>query len=337
MFLPGWRNGRRRGLKIPRSQGRVGSSPTPGTTTVMTMSPVRDKQIVALFPGQGALTPGAGLPWSTTKSWSVVHLISEMTNVDVSHLLLTANDDEVVRTDNAQLATYALSLVGWHSYLELNRPPAYFLGHSLGEFSALVAAGVLDLESGAQLVHARGKAMQRANELQRGTMAALMGGDGEALARLSEIGNLWIANFNGEGQTVVSGSLEAIEELNQRGKELGWRRVTRLNVGGAFHSPLMATAQEGLDHVLAMTKFQESDAVVFANVDGTSRNGGDEWRALLSRQLTEPVQFLRSVEAIPSTVIQTVELPPGSVLTGLTKRIRTFTEQSLAQPREELS
>jgi malonyl CoA-acyl carrier protein transacylase len=99
----------------------------------------------------------------------------------------------------------------------------------------------------------------------------------------------------------------------------------------------MATAQESLDHVLAMTKFQESDAVVFANVDGTSRNGGDEWQALLSRQLTEPVQFLRSVEAIPSTVIQTVELPPGSVLTGLTKRIRTFTEQSLAQPREELS
>lgn len=301
------------------------------------MSQIRDNHIVALFPGQGALTPEAGLPWSTTKSWSVVNIISEVTNVDVSHLLLTADHDEVVRTDNAQLATYALSLVGWYSYLETNSPAAYFLGHSLGEFSALVAAGVLDLESGARLVRTRGVAMQRANELQPGTMAALMGGDDEALARLSEIEDLWLANFNGEGQTVVSGSLKSIEELAQRGKELGWRRVTRLNVGGAFHSPLMATAQEDLDNVLAVTEFHETDSQIFANVDATFRNGGNEWRKLLSRQLTEPVQFLRSVEAIPSTVTQTVELPPGSVLTGLTKRIRTFAEQTLAQPREEQS
>ena len=303
----------------------------------MTMSQIRDNHIVALFPGQGALTPEAGLPWSTTKSWSVVKIISEVTNVDVSHLLLTADHDEVVRTDNAQLATYALSLVGWHSYLATNSPAAYFLGHSLGEFSALVAAGVLDLESGARLVRTRGVAMQRANELQPGTMAALMGGDDEALARLSESENLWLANFNGEGQTVVSGSLKSIEELAQRGKELGWRRVTRLNVGGAFHSPLMATAQEDLDNVLAVTEFHETDSQIFANVDATFRNGGNEWRKLLSRQLTEPVQFLRSVEAIPSTVTQTVELPPGSVLTGLTKRIRTFAEQTLAQPPEEQS
>jgi len=99
----------------------------------------------------------------------------------------------------------------------------------------------------------------------------------------------------------------------------------------------MATAQEDLDNVLAVTEFHETDSQIFANVDATFRNGGNEWRKLLSRQLTEPVQFLRSVEAIPSTVTQTVELPPGSVLTGLTKRIRTFAEQTLAQPPEEQS
>jgi len=303
----------------------------------MTMSPVRDTSVVALFPGQGALTSGAGLLWAGMPSWDLVPAISEVTNVDVAHILLTADHEEVVRTDNAQLATYALSLVGWHAYLETNRPPALFLGHSLGEFTALVAAGVLDYVAGARLVSARGRAMQRANEEHPGTMAALMGGDDEALVRLSEINNLWLANFNGEGQTVVSGTLEAIEELEQRGRELGWRRVTRLKVGGAFHSPLMATAQEELDRVLAATDFLETDAEVFANVDGLPRHGGDAWRSLLSRQLTEPVQFLRSVVALPDSANQTVEMPPGSVLTGLTKRIRSFAEQHITEPREDQS
>lgn len=303
----------------------------------MTMSPVRDNQIVALFPGQGALTPGAGRPWTSMPCWNLVRDISEVTNVDVAHILLLADHDEVVRTDNAQLATYALSLVGWQSYLESNIPPGLFFGHSLGEFAALVAAGVLDYVAGARLVSTRGKAMQRANEEHPGTMAALMGGDDEALTRLGDINNLWIANFNGEGQTVVSGTLEAIEELELRGRELGWRRVTRLKVGGAFHSPLMATAQAELDQVLAATDFLETDAEVFANVDGLPRHGGDAWRSLLSRQLTEPVQFQRSVVAWPESANQTVEMPPGSVLTGLTKRVRSFTEQHMAEPREDQS
>ena len=303
----------------------------------MTMSQVRDTSVVALFPGQGALTSGAGLPWAGMPSWDLVPAISEVTNVDVAHILLTADHEEVVRTDNAQLATYALSLVGWHAYLETNSPPGFFLGHSLGEFTALVAAGVLDYVAGARLVCARGRAMQRANEEHPGTMAALMGGDDDALVRLSAINNLWLANFNGEGQTVVSGTLEAIEELEQRGRELGWRRVTRLKVGGAFHSPLMATAQEELDRVLAATNFLETDAEVFANVDGLPRRGGDAWRSLLSRQLTEPVQFLRSVVALPDSANQTVEMPPGSVLTGLTKRIRSFAEQRNTEPREDQS
>ncbi len=301
----------------------------------MTMPLVRDNQAVALFPGQGALTPGAGLPWVSEKSWDMVRAISEITDVDIAHLLLTADHDEVVRTDNAQLATFALSLVGWHCHLENHDSPAFFIGHSLGEFTALVAAGVIDYVSGARLVLARGQAMQRANEVHPGTMAALMGGDDDALSRLSEINDLWLANFNGEGQTVVSGSLDAIAELEQRGKELGWRRVTRLKVGGAFHSPLMATAQEELDRVLAATEFQQIDGQVIANVDGNIRSGGDEWRSLLSRQLTQPVQFLRSVEVLPPTVERTVEMPPGAVLTGLTKRIRSFTEQDSVRPRED--
>lgn len=303
----------------------------------MTMSPASDNEVVALFPGQGALAPGAGHPWVDVSSWDMVRAISEVTDVDVAHILLRADTDEVVRTDNAQLATYALSLVGWHWYIQNHDRPSFFVGHSLGEFTALAAAGAIDYVAGARLVHARGRAMQQANELHPGTMAALMGGDSDALSRLSEINNLWLANFNGEGQTVVSGSLEAIDELEQRGKELGWRRVTRLKVGGAFHSPLMATAQEELNRVLAATEFQDFEGQVAANVDGVLRSGDDAWRSLLARQLTEPVQFLRSIEALPNSVVRTVEMPPGTVLTGLTKRIRTFTQQDNIQPRKEQS
>jgi [acyl-carrier-protein] S-malonyltransferase len=290
---------------------------------------------VALFPGQGALGAGSGGAWTQAPGWDIVRAISEVTNVDIEQLLLTADHAEMVRTDNAQLATFTLSLVGWESFKASNAPPAVFLGHSLGEFTALVAAGVIDYVAGARLVHARGRAMQRANEVNPGTMAALMGGDEGAVERLSEIQNLWLANFNGEGQTVVSGSMAAIEELERRGKDLGWRRVTRLSVGGAFHSPLMIPAQRELDRVLAATDFQESDALVVANVDGAIYNGGIVWRSLLARQLTEPVQFLKCVQSLPSNTTSTVEMPPGNVLTGLTKRIRTFTVQRSAQPTEE--
>lgn len=303
----------------------------------MTMSTPRDNQVVALFPGQGALSTGAGDSWRNDAAWDMVRAISEVVDIDVERLLLSADNDDVIRTDNAQIATYALSLVGWHSYTKVNPTPGVVMGHSLGEFTALVAAGVIDYVSGARLVRARGAAMRAANEARPGTMAALMGGDDHALRRLQEIDDLWIANFNGEGQTVVSGTLEAIDTLEREGKELGWRRVTRLNVGGAFHSPLMAQAQGELDSVLAATSFQETETRIVANVDGQIRNGGEQWRSLLSRQLTEPVQFLEGTRALPPQVDRSIEMPPGTVLTGLSKRIRTFASQGSAQPLGDLS
>ena len=300
----------------------------------MAMTAQRDTSRVALFPGQGAISPGAGSAWTSAKSWSLVQAISEVVNVDVEHLLLRADNDEVVRTDNAQLATFTLSLLVWKQLNFSSGAPAYFSGHSLGEFSALVAADVIDYVSGARLVHARGVAMQQANELNPGTMAALMGGDENALERLSEISSLWVANYNGEGQTVVAGSLAAIAELEERGKELGWRRVTRLNVGGAFHSPLMASAAEPLNHELAGISFQDTDAFVVANADGTLHQGGEVWRRLLLEQLTSPVQFLKGTLSLPQTVVHGIEMPPGSVLSGLVKRIRPFESLVNVEPGE---
>ena len=289
-------------------------------------------KLVGLFPGQGSIAPAAGAPWRASPHWHLVARISEVTGVDVEHLLLFADEADVIRTDNAQLATFALSLVAFHALIEAGVRPSVHLGHSLGEFSALTAAGVLSLEDGARLIAARGAAMARAAREQAGSMVALMGGDDDARRALEGLADLWVANINGTGQIVVSGTRASLDGLLERHRELGWRRATPLPVGGAFHSPLMASAQGDLDAALARVTFHESEVVVVANVDANAHRA-DEWSTLLSRQLTEPVDFLGATLALASAVTSSVEMAPGAVLTGLCKRIREFESQVvLADP-----
>ncbi|MDE3043400.1 MAG: ACP S-malonyltransferase [Acidobacteriota bacterium] len=283
--------------------------------------------VVALFPGQGSIAHGAGAPWRDSPHWSVVAAVSDVSGVDVERLLLEADDDEIIRTDNAQLATFALSLVGFGDLLDLGVRPRYHLGHSLGEFSALVAAGVLTLDDGARVITARGRAMARAAQRSDGSMVAVMGASEGAREALAGIDGLWVANVNGEGQIVTSGTRAALDELLARHRELGWRRATPLAVGGAFHSPLMADAQADLDHALANATYHDSETRVIANVDASTPADARHWQTLLSRQLTSPVEFLDACLALPGHVSTTVELPPGNVLTGLSKRIRTFDAQ----------
>jgi [acyl-carrier-protein] S-malonyltransferase len=292
--------------------------------------------VVALFPGQGSLSGGAGAPWRASSHWDLVDRVSEISGVDVDWLLLGANDDEVVRTDRAQLATFALSLVGYHDLLDLGVRPRYLVGHSLGEFSALVASGLLSLEEGARLISVRGTAMARAAGLEEGSMIAVMGGDEDARTALETLEGVWIANINGTGQIVVSGTRAGLDDLLARHRDLGWRRATVLPVGGAFHSPLMAPAQRELDDVLESTVWGTTEAVLISNVDAGVHTSADEWRELLRRQLTSPVQFLDATLALPDTVTMTVEMPPGAVLTGLTKRIRAFEVQVAPQSLTEL-
>ncbi len=288
--------------------------------------PFRD-DIVALFPGQGSIAAGAGEPWRASRHWSIVERISDASGLDVDAILTSASDADVVRTDRAQIATFALSLVGYLELLDRGVRPRYLLGHSLGEFSALVASGLIGLDDGARVIATRGAAMQRAAALRDGSMVALMGGDDGARERLDALSDVWVANINGPGQIVVSGTREGLDDLLERHKDLGWRRATPLNVGGAFHSPLMAPAQHELDQALATIPWHSTSAVLVANVDGHFHTSADEWRELLSRQLTSPVQFLDATMALPVSVATTIEMPPGAVLTGLTKRIRTFDRQ----------
>jgi [acyl-carrier-protein] S-malonyltransferase len=283
--------------------------------------------VVALFPGQGSLVGGAGTPWVNTPSWSIVQDISDITSVDVPHLLLEAADEEVVRTDRAQLATFALSLVSWYELQRRGTTPAYFLGHSLGEFSVLVATGIVSIHDGALLVHARGSAMKDAAEQSSGSMTALMGGDDDAREALTHLDDIWIANINGPGQIVVSGSTKALAALSENYRSLGWRRATPLPVGGAFHSPLMSSAQSQLDAALAGVTWGTTDKFPISNVDGAVHHDGATWHQLLARQMTSPVEFLSAVDTLPQTVTTSIEMAPGAVLSGLTKRIRSFEHQ----------
>ena len=301
--------------------------------------PYRD-DCVALFPGQGSLVGGAGNAWRASRHWSLVTRVSEVTGQDVEALLTSTSDEDVVRTDRAQIATFALSLVGYLELLDRGVRPRYLLGHSLGEFSALVASGLLGLNDGARLIGVRGNAMASAARAREGSMVALMGGDDGAREALASLEDVWVANINGTGQIVVSGTREGLDELLLHHKELGWRRATPLNVGGAFHSPLMTPAQEQLDEALASVTWGETTAILIANVDGSVHTSANDWRDLLSRQLTSPVQFLDATMTLPSTVMTSIEMPPSGVLTGLTKRIRSFDQQyspSTLQELQELS
>jgi [acyl-carrier-protein] S-malonyltransferase len=301
----------------------------------MTQTPPFRDDVVALFPGQGSLSSGAGHAWRDSPHWKLVDRISTASGVDVAQLLLDASDEDVVRTDRAQIATFALSLVGYHELLDAGVRPRHLLGHSLGEFSALVASGLLSLDDGARLIAVRGAAMARAARHTEGSMIAVMGGDAAARENLEHLEGVWVANVNGTGQIVLSGTREGVDYVAAHHRELGWRRATPLAVGGAFHSPLMHEAQGDLDDALDAVTWGHTDHEIIANVNGRLTASAPEWRELLSRQLTLPVLFLDATLALPPSVTTTIEMPPSGVLTGLTKRIRDFELQvSLVTPLE---
>ncbi len=282
------------------------------------------RQMLAFtFPGQGSQQPGMGRPWVDHPSWAIVATASAASGRDVAALLLDAGADELRRTENAQLATYVLSLVVHDAIRALGVRCHLAAGHSLGEYSALTAVGALRIEDGVRLVAERGAAMQAAADARPGTMAAVLGADdiviAEACATAS--GDVWVANSNGAGQVVIAGDPDAIAEATTIAKDLGARKVMPLPVGGAFHTPFMAPAAERLRAALATTAFADAEVPVIANVDGLPHQHADQWADLLDAQLTSPVRWRQTVERMVADGITTfLELGPGAVLTGMAKR-----------------
>ncbi|HEY3845012.1 MAG TPA: ACP S-malonyltransferase [Acidimicrobiales bacterium] len=279
--------------------------------------------LVFTFPGQGSQRSGMGEPWVDHPSWEFVSEASEAVGRDLTYLLLEAPIEELTQTDNAQLATTVLSLVVLDAVERLGLSPAACAGHSLGEYTALVASGALTFEHGIQLVVARGKAMARAGEEAPGTMAALLGiadDDAEAACQRAE-GDVWVANYNAPGQVVIAGTVEAVSRASALAKELGAKKVMSIPVSGAFHTPLMQGARDDLRKALGEVTFLVPEVRVVANVDARVHDDPADWPGLLSAQLCSPVRWRQTLETFAGLGLTSlVELGPGGVLSGLAKR-----------------
>jgi len=264
-----------------------------------------------------------GAAWADHPSWELVSEASEVAGRDLGALLLDADADELVQTHNAQLATFLTSLVTLDAVERTGVEPARVAGHSLGEYTALVAAGAVSFEDGVRLVAERGEAMKVAAEEQNGTMAAVLGLDDDkveiACARVD--GDVWVANFNSPGQVVIAGDPDAIELAGNAAKELGAKRVMGLPVGGAFHTPFMAPARDRLRKALDLAEWRDPAVPVHANVDALPHPDGAAWAGLLSAQLCSPVRWRQTLHELEDAGVTTfVELGPGTVLTGMAKR-----------------
>jgi len=277
--------------------------------------------IAFTFPGQGSQAQGMGEAWREHPSWELVAEASEASGRDVEHLLLHADAEELRQTRNSQLSTYVLSMIVLDAVERIGIEPAFLAGHSLGEYSALTAAGVVSFSAGVQLVTERGEAMQAAAEARSGTMAAVLGLDDDKVDQACRIdGDVWVANYNAPGQVVIAGDPGDLERAGVAAKELGAKRVMPIKVGGAFHTPFMSQARDRLRKTLSETEMRAANRPVFANVDATPYTETD-WSGLLGAQLTNPVQWRKTLHALDqagATVF--LELGPGTVLTGMVKR-----------------
>jgi len=277
-----------------------------------------------------------GAPWIDHPSFEVVAEASTAAGRDLTSLLLDAPMEELTPTANAQLATFVQSLVVLDAVERLGLSPAACAGHSLGEYTALVASGALSFEDGIRLVVAHGEAMTRAGEDAPGTMAALLGisdDDAEAACQRAE-GDVWVANYNAPGQVVIAGTSDAVATASALAKDLGAKRVLPMAVSGAFHTPLMAAARSSLRKALGDAVFLTPEVPVVANVDARVHTDPADWPGLLSAQLCSPVRWRQGVETLAGLGATTlVELGPGGVLTGLARRVAPeLTALSVAVP-----
>jgi [acyl-carrier-protein] S-malonyltransferase len=261
-----------------------------------------------VFPGQGSQRPGMGRPWTAHPSWELVGDASEATGRDIAWLLLEAGQSELTETRNAQLATVTMSLLVLDAVERVGLEPTAVAGHSVGEYSALIASGALGFEDGLRLVAERGEAMQAAADADPGIMVLVSGIDSDAVdvaCRLAE-GDVWVANFNSATETVIAGEAAAVARAGDWARQLGARRLAPIAAGGAFHTPYMGSARGRLRKALSEVAFHPPEVPVVANVDARAHTGVVEWELLLSAQLCSPVRWHQSIallggrtEAVP--------------------------------------
>lgn len=279
--------------------------------------------IVFTYSGQGSQKPEMGAAWSQHPSWELVAEASDAAGRDLAHLLLDADADELRDTRNAQIATFLLSMIVLDAVERVGVDAAGHAGHSLGEYSALTASGALDFGDAIRLVSERAAAMQVAAANPPGTMAAVLGLEDAAVegACASVGGDVWVANYNAPGQVVLAGSPEGVAAAGEAARSLGAKKVSPLQVSGAFHTPFMAPARERLSAAIAEADLRRPEGTVVANVDSTAHANPETWRALMNAQLCSPVRWRQTLLTFADSGFTTfIELGPGNVLTSLVKR-----------------
>ncbi|MCB2222974.1 MAG: ACP S-malonyltransferase [Actinobacteria bacterium] len=278
-----------------------------------------------LFPGQGSQAVGMGADVFAARPDLLGDETDRILGWPLARLCADGPEEELTRTDRAQPALFAVAYALWEAFAAVApEPPAAAAGHSLGEYTALAAAGVLGFADGLRLVAARGAAMAEAAALEPSGMAALLGADPSAAEALAQAcrdggGRLWVANVNAPGQVVVAGGASDLEWAAAHGREHGVRRVIPLKVAGAFHSPFMAPAASALEGALAGAPFGPGAFPVWANATAAPYAGPPA--ALLGEQMTSPVRFHETLAGMASGGITTfVHIGPGDVTAGLARR-----------------
>ncbi len=277
-----------------------------------------------LFPGQGAQKVGMGRDLYKEKAWvrDYYQKASDIVGWDVAELCFDGPQDVLDQTRFCQAAITVVSYVSFLSYREGN-PDIEFIsaGLSLGEFGALLSAGVLDFEAVVRLVDLRGRLMQEASERIPGAMTAVIGLDKEKLQEIAQETGVALANFNAPGQIVISGRLEDIERAEERIKEAGARRVVRLPVSGAFHCFLLKDAQEELNKEIDRLDFKDPSVGFFSSIYGRRVESGEEIKDGLKRQLVSPTLWESAVRQMCPLVDSFHELEPAGILTAMVRKI----------------
>ena len=287
-----------------------------------------------IFPGQGAQFSGMGLDLYENSPFAqeLFEKANDILGFSITDIMFEGTAEDLKQTKVTQPAIFLHSVI-LAKTLGDSFKPDMVAGHSLGEFSALVAAGALTFEDGLKLVSQRAQAMQKACELQPSTMAAVLGLEDDVVEKVCAMteGVVVAANYNCPGQLVISGEIDAVNKACETLKEEGARRALVLPVGGAFHSPMMEPAREELAAAIENTTFSKPNCPIYQNVTAAAVTDENEIKANLISQLTAPVRWTQSVQQmIADGAVHFTEVGPGKVLQGLVKKINRESETASA-------
>ncbi|CAN5574983.1 ACP S-malonyltransferase [soil metagenome] len=277
--------------------------------------------IALVFPGQGSQQQGMAAPWRDHPAFARWAEADELLGEDVTRLGLDAGDEELREPAACQVALFVHHVVLLDAWRAAGgAEPAVVAGHSLGEYNALVAAGVVDFADGLRLVHARAEQTQLAADQRPGTMVACLGFEVEEVQQACDKVGVYVANDNATGQIVAAGASDDLDRLRAL-LEGGRGRVRELNVGAAYHSPHMEPAVEPFGIALDGARFAEAAVPVVANIDARPHTAAGDWPQLLRQQITSPVRWRETIGTLAGMgVTEVVELGASAVLTGMVKR-----------------